>query len=112
MSAVGMFSSGHLIGQLATAENVEVQVFDRLTAVFAHIGDDAVSLVKSFGSGDLGNGREDGGNERGRIGTHLVSRGDMLLGNDENVGRCLGRDVTEGVDELVLVHLGRGNITR
>ena len=89
-----------------------MQVLDGLTAVLADVGDDAVALVKTFGRGNLGNGGKDGGDERRGLGRDGVGRGDVRFGNDENGGGGLRRDVTEGVDGLVLVHLGGRNIAR
>ena len=84
-------------------------MLDALAAVLADIGDDAVAVLKSCGRGDLGDGRKDGGNKVGGLVRHLVSGRDVRLGNDENVDGRLGRDVVEGVDVFVLVHLFRGD---
>ena len=45
----------HLIVQSLPAENVEMQVMNGLTAVFAYIGEYPVSSVKLFICGDPGN---------------------------------------------------------
>ena len=37
--------------------------------------------------------------------------GDVLLGDHQHMGGCLGIDVAEGVDLLVLVNLGGGDVT-
>ena len=48
--------SYHLIAELLSAEDVEVQVHDSLAAVRAAVVDDAVAAAEPFCLGYLGNG--------------------------------------------------------
>ena len=89
-----------------------MQVLDRLTAVLTAVGDDAVAVHKPLGGGDLRDHLEDAGHVAAVLGIHLVSRGHVSLRNDEDVGGSHGGDVAESVHQLVLVHLGGGNIPR
>ena len=80
-----------------------MQVTDALTAVLADIGDDAVAVFQFCGLGDLRNGREHGGNAGGGVRRDLVGRGNVGLGNDENVDGRLRRDVVKSIDVFVLI---------
>lgn len=40
---------------------------------------------------------------------HIVDGAEVLLGNDENVDRCLGIDVFKGEASVILKHDARGN---
>ena len=83
----------------AAAEDVEVEVVDGLAAVGAGVGYDAVAAgeqaVGECGSG-VGEVAEDFDGRFGDV-------GEVLLGNEENVGGGLGVDVGESYGLVVLV---------
>ena len=95
----------HIFRQLLAAEDVEVKVLYRLTAVLTDIGDNSVAVLESKLLRNLRNNREDVCYHSGVIAVYIVCRGDMLLGHNESVHRCLGRNVEEGVAYIVLVNL-------
>ncbi len=101
----------HLIGQLFAPEEVEVEVMDRLAAILTAVGDDAIAVRKSFGGSDSGNDLKDAGDIGTILPGHTVSRGDVQLRHDENVGGGHGSNVAESVHQLVLKHLLRGDVS-
>jgi hypothetical protein len=94
---------------VAAAEEVEVEVIDGLSAVGAGVDDEAVAVGEMLVAGDLGGGGEEVA-EEGRVGGGGVGgRGDVLFGNDEDVGGGLRVDVGEGEGEVVFVEAGDGD---
>ena len=83
--------SDELFGHLCAGEDVEMQVRNGLSGGLAGVGDDAEALVKALLRGYLRNDLEDVGHGGGVFGGYL-GRGvrDVLLGDDQDVGRGLG----------------------
>ena len=102
--------SNHLIAELLSAEDVEVQVHDGLAAVRAAVVDDAVAAAEAFRLGDLGDGFKAACDPHAVLRCYLVSAGDMSLGNNEDVHRSLRIDVAESIDILILIDLCAGDI--
>ena len=93
-------------GHVASAEEVEMEVVDGLSAVGAGVEDDAVAVGEVLKAGDFGGGGEEVA-EEGCVGWNSVGeRGDVAFGDDEDVGRGLGIDVGDGEGEVVLVEAG------
>ena len=104
-----LLSSGHLQAQLSAAQNVEVQVVDGLTGVVAAVGDDAVAVFQALGLCHLGSHHQTVGNDPGVLSADGAHAGDMRLGDHQDVGGSLGRDVPEGQAQVILVDLGGGD---
>lgn len=85
-----------------------MEVHDGLAGVDALVGDDAETVLQTLGLGDLLDGVSHGAHG---LGGHVV--GDiavMLLGDHECVDRCLGIEVIERDDLVVLVDNSRGDL--
>ena len=102
--------SSHLQRKFLAAQNMEVQVVHGLACVRTAVGDHPVAAVQAFCCGDLGNDLKNVSNRSAVFGGHIVHGGKMGLGNHQNMGRCLGIDVPEGIHKLVFIDLGRGDI--
>lgn len=87
-----------------------MEMVNGLTGIRTAVGHHTVAAGEVLGSGDLGNHRENVGNHLGIIWVHVVAVGNVRLGHHQNVGRCLGRNVPEGIAQFVLVNLGAGDI--
>jgi len=96
---------------VAAAQQVEVEVFDGLAAVVAGVNDYSVASGV-FGQaqagllGDFGGGGEEVAEEGCVVGGGFGQRGEVLFGDDEDVGGGLGVDVGEGEDLVVFVEPG------
>ena len=93
------------IGKLLAAEQVEMQVLNRLAAVLAAVGDHAIAVGQSLCLCDLGNCLEDCRNGGAVGGVYLIGGGEMELGHDQNVNGCHGIDIAERVNQFVFIHL-------
>ena len=91
----------NLLTEILTAEDMEVHMLHTLAAVLTDVGDNSVTVCKSYLFSDFGNSLENCGNERRVIGCNLVARADMLAGDNENVDGSLGIYVVEGVNLIV-----------
>ena len=100
----------HLIAELLSAEDMEVQVHDGLAAVRAAVVDDAVAAAEAFDLSDLRDGFKAARDPHAVLRGYLVGAGNMSLGNDEDMHRSLRVDVTESVDILILIDLCAGDI--
>lgn len=86
-----------------------MEVVDGLTAVRAGVDDQAVAAGEVLLPGDEGRGGEQLAEPWGFGGRGVGERGDVLLRDKENVRRCLGADVWEGQDVLVLIEARDGD---
>ena len=100
----------HLVGQLCAAQDVEVQMLHALAGIGAAVGDDPVAVFQTFCLGDLGDHPEDVGHHSAVFFGDAVAVGNVGLGDHQHVGGSLGGNVPEGVDQVVLVDLGRGDL--
>ena len=92
----------------AAAEQVDVQVPDRLRAVAAAVGDHAEA---AFVDALLLRDGSDGVRQRGcGFGVALQDVREVLLRHDQHVDRRLGIDVPEGIDPVVFIYLCAGNV--
>jgi len=93
----------------AATEEVQVEVVDGLAAIVAGVDDQAVAVGEGVGAGEIGGDggemAEEGSVVRGGVG----ERGEVLLGDDEDVSGGLRVDVGEGEGEVVLVEAGGGD---
>jgi hypothetical protein len=83
----------------ASAEDVQVDVLDGLAAVGAGVDDDAMAVWNVLLS-ERGSGVEEVAEE---FGGNCGDVGEVLFGDDEEVGWGLGVDVGEGEGVVVLV---------
>ena len=72
-----------------------------LTAVLADVGDNTPAVFKSQFNCKLGGHLKDVTDKAAVFGVYACGRGDMGLGNDENVRRSLRSYVVKGVSQLV-----------
>jgi hypothetical protein len=90
---------------------VDVEVLDGLASVGAHVEDGPVAVLgDSFLAGDLCRRQIEGPEDPAVRLVDLVQGREVPPGNDQDVNRCLGLDVPERHDFLVLVDQGRGNL--
>ena len=90
--------------QAAACQHMEVQMLDALAAVGAHVGDNAVTVLghAQLAAQVRNNGidvAQQGGVALGQGG----SRVNVLLGDDQEVGRGLGVNVVESQQLIVLL---------
>ena len=104
--------SAHILGKLLAAQQMEVDVLDRLTAILTNICDNSVAVFKSA---CLCNRRDSFKNcayPRRVFGGDSVGGFDVTFGNDKHVNGSLGSDVLEGIDLFVLIYLCGGDLSR
>lgn len=89
---------------MALAENMEVDVTHRLTAVFTIIRHDSESLFQSEFQSNLLNSAENGSQHRAVGRTWLDKTLDMLSRYRENMNRCLRIEVAKHDDIGILVN--------
>ena len=80
---------------MPSAEQMQVEVVDGLSAVRAGVENDAIAAVKLCGAGDFGGLSKQMAQQRRLRRLCLCQRGDVFLGNNQQVGRCLGVKVGE-----------------
>ena len=95
----------HILGELLTANYVEVKVLYRLASVLADIGDNSVSAGKSLCLCNLRDNGEYVSNDIRVFFTYCINRSNMIFGNDEYVRGRLGIYISESVALIVLVYL-------
>ena len=88
---------------------MEVQMEHSLTGIGSAVGDHTVAAFQIFCLSDLGNHLKNVSNHSTVFRSDAVAAVNVCLGHHQNVGRCLGRDVPEGIDQFVLLNLGGGN---
>ena len=94
---------------MAFAEDVEVEVGDGLAAIVAGVDDGAETVLDALLLSDQLGGDKELAEERGVCGRGVGERGMVLLRDQEDVDGCLGVDVREGEDEVVLVEARDGD---
>ena len=87
-----------------------MQMMYGLAGISAAVADHPVTAGQAFGSGNLGDHLENVGHHSAVFGGDAVNGRDVGLGDHQNVGGRLGRDIPESQDGLVLVDLGGGDI--
>ena len=102
--------SSHFQSQNLTAQNVEVQMMHGLTGIGAAVGNHTIAVFQIFSLGDLGNNFKNVGNDVAVFRCDAIHRGNVGLGNHQNVGRSLGRDIPKGQNQLILINLGGGDL--
>ena len=90
---------------MAAGEEMEVEVGDGLPGVGAGVGEDAVASGVVLGGVGGGGGEEGAEDVRGGLG----DVGEVLFGDEEDVGGGLGVEVGEGYDLVVFVEGGYGD---
>ena len=91
-------------GHVPAGQDVEVEVGHGLPRLLPNVGDHAVALQPQL-PGHLGDDGEHVAHQGGVVVGHPGHRGDVGLGDDQEVGGRLGVDVVEGVADLVLIDL-------
>lgn len=81
-----------------------MQMVDDLTAFLIDVADQPVALLGDpLFVGKLFGDQHHVGDQRTVIIREIVGRGDLFVGNDEDMGRRLGIDVSEAGDQIVFV---------
>jgi len=86
-----------------------VEVVDGLAAIGAGVDDQAVAVGEVLGAGDFAGGVEELAEDAGVVLGGVGVRGEVVLGDDEDVRGGLGVDVREGEGVLVFVEAGDGD---
>ncbi len=90
---------------------MEVEVVDGLAAVFASVEDDAVAAIQLSSARDLRRDGQQVAEQWRMFGGCLCLRGDVLFGDDEQMGGGLRTDVGEDDAEVVFVYAVCRNLT-
>ena len=101
----------HLSVQDSAAQNVKMQVGNGLAGITAAVGNHAVAVFQTLLLCNFWDHGENMGDQRRIFLCDLSNRGDVTFGNHQNVGRRLGRDMPEGEDLVILIYLGRRDLT-
>ena len=104
--------STHILGKLLTAQQMEVDVLDRLTAILTNICDNSVAVFKSACLCNSGDRLEDRADPRGVFRCNCIGRLNVAFGNDKHVNGCLRVDILEGINLFILVDLCGGDLSR
>ena len=90
---------------------MEVQMGHGLLAGLADIGHHTVArLGKAQFPGQLGDDLKDMGHHGAVAAVHLGHGADMGLGDHQEMGGRLGRDIVEGVADVILLDLAAGDL--
>ena len=95
----------HTVGELCSADYVEVEVLDGLTTVLTHVAYHSVAVVETESYCEAGNYGEDVCDNVGVILVDLVNGCDMLLGYYEKMNGSLRIDIEKCIALVILVHL-------
>ena len=90
---------------------MEMQVMNGLTGTVPAVGDYAEAVLHAHFGGQLCDDLKDVPYHSGIGAVYLGSRLYVLLGDNKEVGGCLGVNVVEGVAEIILIHLFGGHLT-
>ena len=82
-----------------------------LTRLLTDVGDNAVALHPLL-LRQLGDDLKDVGHDAAIVSVHLGYRADVSLGDHQEMGGCLGRDIIERVADVVLIALGGRDLPR
>src|SRR3954466_551490 len=96
--------------EVASAEQVQVEMEDGLTAAWADVVDRAVPVFDVAFARELGGDHVRVTDNLEIIGGECVHADNVLLRNDEQVSWRLGVDVLKGEDEFIFVDFARGNV--
>lgn len=83
----------------------------RLPALFSGVDDDPIAVVQLPAAGNVGGGSHQMAEQWGVFGGCLCLRGDVLFGDDQQVGRGLGINVGKTDTALVFVHTIRWDLS-
>ncbi len=95
---------------LPSAHNVQVEMVDLLSTFSVAVDNKPVARQPCIG-GNLVSGQNQMGDEALMIFCQVRNGGDVCFGDDQNVRRCLGTDVIERHDLVVLIGDVRPNFT-
>lgn len=87
---------------MASAEKMEMKMPHRLTAVGTGIYDDSIAMVEPLGPGEFCGGGHQIAQQRSIFRRCVGQRCDVNLGNNQQMSGCLGVDVGEGEDAIIL----------
>ena len=88
---------------MPAAQQVHMQMMDRLSAIVARIHNDPVASIEVQGTRSVCRGRHQKAQQRSIAGDALCQRGDMLFRNDQQMRRRLRIDVGKYNAAVVLV---------
>jgi hypothetical protein len=97
---------------LASAEEVDVEVVDRLSALGAGADDDSIAFAEALFARDCGSGEQEAAEQWLVGGLRFGQRCQVLFRDHQNVGGGLRLDVMEGENRVVFKDLFRGNAAR
>ena len=90
---------------------MQMEMVDALARVVPHVGDEPIAGGgHALALGDLPGAGEHMAEQSVVLRRQSLGALDVLLGDDEHVDRGLGRDVPKGVDQLVLIDFGGGDV--
>src|SRR5581483_4620204 len=96
--------------QIATAQQVQMQMKHRLAGARADVVHRTISVLDAAIASDLGRDQMAVANYLGVFRIRRIKSRDVALGNNQHVGWRLGSDVLEGENSFVFVDFLRGNL--
>ncbi len=93
------------------AQQMQVQMVHRLAAVIAGVDDHAIAAIQLTAARNLSSRGEQMAQQRRMFGGSLRLRGDVLLGDDEQMRRGLGIDIRKADAEFVFVNAARRDLS-
>ena len=94
---------------MSSAEQMQMQMVDGLSAIGAGIDDEPIAVLQLFPSGNLRGCGDEMPQHGGVFGDGLFGGGQVLLRNDQQMVRSLWVEVGKGKDKIVLVDAFDGN---
>jgi hypothetical protein len=88
---------------VASAEDVDMEMIDRLASIGPGIDHHAVAVSQAFVAGNLRGRQQHVAEQRGMFLAGVRQGGDMFAGHHQKVHRRLRIDIAEGAAQLVLV---------
>jgi len=90
---------------------MKVEMMHTLARLLSDVGDYAIALNPLF-SGNFGNDLENMGYEAAVASVNFGYRANVRLGNHQEMGRCLRRNVIERIAKFVFIDLIAGDFAR
>ena len=101
--------SCHFFCKGSAADDMEVQVENRLAGIGTAVGDHAITVINACELCDLGNVFKNISDDTAVFRRDFIYGSDMRFGDHENVNGRLRIDISESENFFVLVNLGGGN---
>jgi hypothetical protein len=89
--------------EVSAGEDMDMEVEDALSALFAGVDDGSVAVVESELCGEFGDHEQEVSSELGVLWGEIIEGDKRFFGDEEDVSGRLGTDIVEGEAEIVFV---------